>query len=506
MAELGGEPEASVIGLDARAARPERRVRERDALPRPRLRRHALRLGRARQRRSSCPAALAVARGARRERAGAARRDRRRQRGRDARRHGGVRRVPRARLPPDRDLRDLRRDGRGRAASPGSTPADAASALGIAGSMASGLFAYLDDATRDEADASRRGPRTAALLAARLAAHGAEGPPGVLEGRFGVYHAFVGDGGSTSSAQLADLGERWETPRIAFKPYPACHFMPRLARRHRRCSATASTPDEIEEIVVDGARGGRAARARAGGDEARAAHRLRGRSSASSTRPPRCSSTARSTSRRYTRRGDRRPARARARRQGALRDEGVPDAIRRRSRAASGSGCATGGRSRPTLPHQRGAPENPMSEAQVREKFRENAALALDAAASAVSRRRSWRSTTPWRRARRARSPRQAPSRRDGRLAEQREIVATVREFVEREVVPVASELEHADEFPAALVEDDEGARALRRHDPRGVRRARPRPDDLRADRGRALARLDVALGRPQHALHLGAG
>jgi alkylation response protein AidB-like acyl-CoA dehydrogenase len=36
---------------------------------------------------------------------------------------------------------------------------------------------------------------------------------------------------------------------------------------------------------------------------------------------------------------------------------------------------------------------------------------------------------------------------------EQQEIVATVREFVDRDVVPVASELEHADEFPAALVE-----------------------------------------------------
>ena len=37
---------------------------------------------------------------------------------------------------------------------------------------------------------------------------------------------------------------------------------------------------------------------------------------------------------------------------------------------------------------------------------------------------------------------------------EQREIVATVREWVEREVYPVASEYEHADEFPAPLVED----------------------------------------------------
>src|SRR5829696_2381002 len=37
--------------------------------------------------------------------------------------------------------------------------------------------------------------------------------------------------------------------------------------------------------------------------------------------------------------------------------------------------------------------------------------------------------------------------------AEQREIVATIREFVERDVVPVASELEHADEYPTALVQ-----------------------------------------------------
>src|ERR671919_317017 len=37
--------------------------------------------------------------------------------------------------------------------------------------------------------------------------------------------------------------------------------------------------------------------------------------------------------------------------------------------------------------------------------------------------------------------------------AEQREIVATIRAFVERDVVPVASELEHADEYPTELVQ-----------------------------------------------------
>ena len=55
---------------------------------------------------------------------------------------------------------------------------------------------------------------------------------------------------------------------------------------------------------------------------------------------------------------------------------------------------------------------------------------------------------------------------------------------------------------PGADRRADEGARAVRRHDPRGVRRDGARPDDLRDDRRGALARLDLDLGRRQHALH----
>jgi 2-methylcitrate dehydratase PrpD len=126
----------------------------------------------------------------------------------------------------------------------------AASALGIAGSMASGLFAYLADGTATKpihpAWAAHGG-----LLAARLAAHGAEGPPSVLEGKFGLYHAFLdaGEGEIDLELQLADLGTRWETLRIAYKPYPACHFM------HGALGAAAEAagvldPAEIEDIVV----------------------------------------------------------------------------------------------------------------------------------------------------------------------------------------------------------------------------------------------------------------
>jgi 2-methylcitrate dehydratase PrpD len=129
----------------------------------------------------------------------------------------------------------------------GSSVGDATSALGIAGSMASGLFAYLDDATATK-PIHPAWAAHGALLAARLAVHGAEGPPGVLEGRFGVFHAFL-DTRIDLEPQLADLGERWETPRIAFKPYPACHFI------HGSLGATETLcdgvdPGEIEEVVV----------------------------------------------------------------------------------------------------------------------------------------------------------------------------------------------------------------------------------------------------------------
>ena len=120
------------------------------------------------------------------------------------------------------------------------------SALGIAGSFAGGLFAYLDDATPTKpmhpAWAAHGG-----LLATRLAALGAEGPPGVFENRFGIYYAFVGAtaGEVDLGAQLDDLGERWETPRIAYKPYPACHYI------HGSLGATAGLADQLEADEVD---------------------------------------------------------------------------------------------------------------------------------------------------------------------------------------------------------------------------------------------------------------
>ena len=125
-------------------------------------------------------------------------------------------------------------------------------ALGIAGSMASGIFAYLADGTPTK-PIHPGWAAHGAHIATRLAYHGAAGPRSVFDAQFGIYHAYLGvePGSSGLVEQLADLLSRWETPRIAYKPFPICHFT------HGAVGAVADAvegrtfaPDEIEEIVV----------------------------------------------------------------------------------------------------------------------------------------------------------------------------------------------------------------------------------------------------------------
>ncbi len=95
-------------------------------------------------------------------------------------------------------------------------------AIGLAVSMAGGVI----EANRTGGTVKRihcGWAAHAATSAARLAAHGITGPPTVLEGRFGFFRAYL-DGHYDAEAIDAGLGERWEVPRIFFKPYPANHF------------------------------------------------------------------------------------------------------------------------------------------------------------------------------------------------------------------------------------------------------------------------------------------
>lgn len=125
-----------------------------------------------------------------------------------------------------------------------------AQALGIAGSLAAGILEFLSDGSSTKRLHAGFAAH-AGVNAARLAAHGATGPSTVLEGRFGLYNAYLGAVPDALEDQLADLGQRWETPRIAYKPYPACHYV--HAALDATVQATRETPvsvDEIEEIVA----------------------------------------------------------------------------------------------------------------------------------------------------------------------------------------------------------------------------------------------------------------
>lgn len=95
-------------------------------------------------------------------------------------------------------------------------------ALGISGSQAGGLLAFIGTAATTKqlhpGFASQAG-----IIAARLARAGASGPETVFDGPHGIYDVFT-DGEVDRGSILQDLGSRWETARIGIKPYPACQL------------------------------------------------------------------------------------------------------------------------------------------------------------------------------------------------------------------------------------------------------------------------------------------
>ena len=95
------------------------------------------------------------------------------------------------------------------------------SALGIAGTLASGSLEYLADG----AWTKRLNPGWAGhagITAAHLARAGFSGPKSVFEGRLGALHAF--SDAADASLLLADLGEPLQIMRVSIKPYACCRY------------------------------------------------------------------------------------------------------------------------------------------------------------------------------------------------------------------------------------------------------------------------------------------
>ena len=92
-------------------------------------------------------------------------------------------------------------------------------ALGIAGSMAAGIIEYLAEGTWTK----RMHPGWAAqsgIRAADLARSGFIGPRTVFEGEHGLYHGFARTTNGQWDKLLDGFGKRWVTSTIAFKLYP----------------------------------------------------------------------------------------------------------------------------------------------------------------------------------------------------------------------------------------------------------------------------------------------
>jgi len=122
------------------------------------------------------------------------------------------------------------------------------SAFSIALSQAAGSMQFLDNgAWTKRSHVGQAGQN--GLMAAMLASEGYRGPTGAFEGKAGFLNAYAP--APDPAKAVAGLGERWETMRLAVKPYPSCRYS------HAAMDAIAAlraehgiTPEEVEAITI----------------------------------------------------------------------------------------------------------------------------------------------------------------------------------------------------------------------------------------------------------------
>lgn len=126
-----------------------------------------------------------------------------------------------------------------------------AHSMGIAGCFASGTTEFLNDPEawpkRIQVGYAAQG----AILAARAASHGFRGPRSILEGRYGYFRMYAGEGNYDLEGMTDGLGSHWELLNVCAKRYPCDH----IAQSYVDCAlATATDPafslDRIDRVEV----------------------------------------------------------------------------------------------------------------------------------------------------------------------------------------------------------------------------------------------------------------
>src|SRR4051812_33282897 len=123
-------------------------------------------------------------------------------------------------------------------------------ALGIAGSMASGIIEYLAEGAWTKRMHAGWAAQSG-LRAALMARAGFSGPRTVFEGSHGLFHGFAHTTEGNYDALLGEFGQQWVTETLAFKPYPCGTMTHPYIDCARRLSARAIKPGQISEIVCD---------------------------------------------------------------------------------------------------------------------------------------------------------------------------------------------------------------------------------------------------------------
>ena len=123
-------------------------------------------------------------------------------------------------------------------------------ALGVVGSMASGIIEYLAEGTWTKRMHAGWAAQSG-LRAALLARAGFSGPRTVFEGVHGLFHGFANTLEGNYGEVIGDFGTRWATQTLAFKPYPCGTMAHPYIDCARRLAAKGIKAEEIKEIVCD---------------------------------------------------------------------------------------------------------------------------------------------------------------------------------------------------------------------------------------------------------------
>jgi 2-methylcitrate dehydratase PrpD len=127
-------------------------------------------------------------------------------------------------------------------------PEGYANAFGIVLSMSSGSMQFLVNGAWTKRSHVGHAAMCG-LIAATLAREGYQGASDAIEGKWGFLHAYAP--AANPEKAVNGLGRRWETLKIAVKPYPSCRYshaaidgILALAREH------GIRADEVDEVTV----------------------------------------------------------------------------------------------------------------------------------------------------------------------------------------------------------------------------------------------------------------